>query len=63
MLYQYDLTPHSVTIFSPSYLLLGQKPYNPLLPNNSYYPPVDEAHKLAKKRTIQYHNSNKNIQI
>ena len=52
MLNQYDLTHHTVTTFSPSYLLLGQLTYNSLLRNNSYYPPVDEAHKLAKEKTI-----------
>ena len=51
--------PHSVTTFSQSYLLLGQLPYNPSLPNNSYYLPVDEECKLAKERTLQYHNKNK----
>ena len=59
VLNQYNLTPHAVTTFAPSYLLLGQLPYNPLLPNNSYYPPVDEARKLAKEKTIQYHYKNK----
>ena len=59
MLIQYNLTLHSVIIISPSCLLIGQLPYNPLLPNNSYYPPVDETHKLSKERTIQYHNKNK----
>ena len=51
--------PHSVTAFVPSYLLLGLLPYNPLLPNNSYYRPIDEAHKFTNERTIQHHNKNK----
>ena len=32
---------------------------DPVLPNYIYYPPVDEANKLHKKRIIQYHNKNK----
>lgn len=59
VLNEYNATPHSVTQFTPSYLLLGKLPYDPLLPNNSYYPPVDEARRLAKENTISYHNKNK----
>lgn len=59
VLNQYNDTPHSVTQFNPSYLLLGKLPYDPPLPNNSYYPHVDEARKLAKERTIAYHIKNK----
>ena len=59
VLTQHNATPHAVTKFSPSYLLLGQLPYDPLIPYNNYYSPVDEACKLAKKRPIQYHNKNK----
>ena len=40
--------PHSVTKFSPSYLLLGHLPYDHLHSNNNYLS-VDEAHKLVKK--------------
>ena len=35
VLNQYNSTPHSVTKFSPSYLLLGHLTYDPLLPNNN----------------------------
>lgn len=52
VLNQYNVIPLSVTQFVPSYLLLGKLPYNPLVPNNNYYTPVDEARKLAKERTI-----------
>ena len=55
----YNSTPHSITKFSPSYSLLGYLPYDPLTTINNYYPPVDEVCKLAKERTIQYHNENK----
>ena len=30
-----------------------------MLPNNHYYSPVEEARKIAKERTIQYHSKNK----
>lgn len=56
---EYNNTPHSVTQFTPNYLLYGKLPYDPLLPNNNYYPPIDEARKLAKERTINYHKKNK----
>lgn len=42
-----------------SYLLLGKLLYDPLLSNNSYFSPVDEAKKIAKGRTITYNNKNK----
>ena len=56
VLNQYNLTPHSVTKFLLSYLLLGNLPYEPVLPNNRYNPPVDEVCKFAKERTIQFRN-------
>lgn len=33
--------------------------FDALLPNNSYYPPVDEARKLFKERTIAYQGKHK----
>lgn len=39
--------------------MLGKLPYDPFLPNNSYYPPNDKVRKLDKDRTITYHNKNK----
>lgn len=56
---EYNNTPHSVTQFTPAYLLFGTVPYDPLISQNQYYPPVDEARKLAKQRTIEYHHKNK----
>ena len=53
-------TPHSATGFPPAYLKFGKLPYNPpLLQNN--YPPINEALKIAKQRTMEYHNKNKII--
>lgn len=46
-------------MFILCYLLLEKLLYDPLLPNNSYHPLVDEARKLAKENTITYHNMNK----
>lgn len=56
---QYNVTPHSVTQFKPSYLSLGKLPQHPLLTNNNYYPPAHETRKLPKEKTIAYHNKNK----
>ncbi|GFX10289.1 transposon Ty3-G Gag-Pol polyprotein [Trichonephila clavipes] len=55
---EYNLTPHSVTKFSPAYLLFGTLSYTPPLAQNQVYPPVEEARKLAKN-TIKYHEKNK----
>ena len=41
--------PQSVTKFSPSNLLQGNVPDNPVLLNNNYYLPVVETCKLVKK--------------
>ncbi|GBL81232.1 hypothetical protein AVEN_143563-1 [Araneus ventricosus] len=56
---EYNLTPHSVTKFSISYLLYGTLPYSPPLTQNQFYPSVEEARKLAKQNTIKYHDRNK----
>ncbi|GBL95464.1 Transposon Tf2-9 polyprotein [Araneus ventricosus] len=56
---EYNLTPHSVTKFTPAYLLFGTLPYSPPLTQNQFYPPVEEARKLAKQNTIKYHDKNK----
>ena len=55
---EYNNTPHSVTNFPPAYLLFGQLPYNS--PHNQeIYPPVKDALKIAKERTINFHQKNK----
>ena len=59
ILNQCNLTAHSGNRFVPSYLFIKKLLYDPLTSNNHYYPPVDEARKLAKERTIHYHNKNK----
>ena len=51
--------PHTVSTFAPSYRLLDQLPYNPQVPNNSYYPLVDEACKLTKDKITQYRSKSK----
>lgn len=55
---EYNLTPHSVTTFPPAYLMYGTLPYkNPL--DENFYPPIDEARKIAIEKTKQYHERNK----
>lgn len=55
---QYNATPHSVTSFSPSYLLSGTP--CEIIPHNLLDPPnVDKDRSSAIERTIRYHNYNK----
>ncbi|XP_054721298.1 uncharacterized protein LOC129231077 [Uloborus diversus] len=55
---EYNLTPHSVTKFPPSYLMYGIVPFeNPV--KEDIYPPVEQARKLAVERTKEYHERNK----
>lgn len=53
-----SLTKISWTLLelTPSHLLLGKLPYDLLLLNNIYYLLLDESRKLAKEKTITYHN-------
>lgn len=57
---EYNNTPHSVTTFPPAYLLHGQLPYNSPI-DQDYYPPVQEALKIAKEKTAQHHLINKRL--
>ncbi|GFX07722.1 hypothetical protein TNCV_4159911 [Trichonephila clavipes] len=56
-----NLAPlHTLTKYPPAYLLLGLLPYqSPIIDQNNYYEPVDEARELALQRTIDYHIKNK----
>lgn len=56
---EYNNTPHSVTKFPPSYLMYCKLPYNNLIPNQEMYPPIEEARKIAVKRSDRYHARNK----
>lgn len=56
---EYNNTPHTVTLMTPAYLLYGTLPYEPHLKKQAFYPPLDEARRLAKERTIAFHNKNK----
>lgn len=56
---EYNHTPHSVTQMTPAYLLLGTLPYETHNSNQNFYPPLNEARRLAKERTIAYHKRNK----
>jgi len=57
-IYQYNSSPHSVTSFSPSYLLTGKPP--DFLPSPLRDPPNLEAdRKLAFEKSLQYHKYNK----
>ncbi|KFM72322.1 Retrotransposable element Tf2 protein type 3, partial [Stegodyphus mimosarum] len=56
---EYNNTPHSVTKFPPSYLMYGKLPYDSLIQNQELYPSIEEARKIAQKRSDDYHNVNK----
>lgn len=56
---EYNNTPHNVTKFSPAYLMLGKFPHKNLIDNQEIYPPIEEARKIARERTIKHHAINK----
>lgn len=47
-----------MTQFHPAYLLFGNLNNDPPLQEN-YYPPIDEAHKIANECTIECHEKSK----
>lgn len=49
-----NLTPHSVTLFPPQYLMFGTLPIN-MSQYSDPYPPLEEARSLAIKRTELHH--------
>jgi putative transposase len=54
---EYNNTPHSVTEFSPKYLMFGIMPFKPIV--NNYYPTLEEARKLAFQKSEENHELNK----
>ncbi|UYV78547.1 K02A2.6-like [Cordylochernes scorpioides] len=54
VLQAYNHTPHSVTGFPPSYLLLGSFPLQ-LSEHEQNYPKIDDARELAYQRTHERH--------
>ncbi len=55
---EYNNSPHTVTKFTPAYLLFGNLPFDSPIDQNTY-PSLNEARTLAKTRTIEYHQKNK----
>jgi len=54
---EYNNSPHSVTTFSPNYLMFGIKPFEPII-NNSF-PTLEEARKIGFIKSQENHNQNK----
>ncbi|RWS19921.1 uncharacterized protein B4U80_09862 [Leptotrombidium deliense] len=57
---EYNNTPHSVTLYSPNYLLTKKLPFSPII-NTNASSNYDESMKLALQRTIDNHNKNKKV--
>ncbi|UYV66067.1 K02A2.6-like [Cordylochernes scorpioides] len=59
---EYNSTPHTITGFTPMYLLLGIPPYDTTTDLNlQTYPPIEESRKLAIQRTHKSHENSKII--
>ena len=54
---EYNDTLHTVTTFSPNYLLYGKRPFEPPIGDN--YPSIEEAREIALENSIKNHNKNK----
>ncbi|UYV64445.1 hypothetical protein LAZ67_3000729 [Cordylochernes scorpioides] len=59
VLNEYNNTPHSITGYTPTYLLYGKLPYNPPLKESEFYPPIDTARTNAYNNTLKFHQINK----
>jgi transposase InsO family protein len=54
---EYNNSPHSVTTFTPKYLMFGIKPFELIVSNS--YPNLEEARKIAFEKSRENHNQNK----
>ncbi|UYV66601.1 hypothetical protein LAZ67_4002266 [Cordylochernes scorpioides] len=59
VLNEYNNTPHSITGYTPTYLLYGKLPYDPPLKESEFYPPIDTARTNAYNNTLKFHQINK----
>ncbi|UYV78518.1 hypothetical protein LAZ67_16001856 [Cordylochernes scorpioides] len=59
VLNEYNNTPHSITGYTPTYLLYGKLPYDPPVKESEFYPPIDTARTNAYNNTLKFHQINK----
>ncbi|UYV79597.1 K02A2.6-like, partial [Cordylochernes scorpioides] len=59
VLNEYNNTPHSITGYTPTYLLYGKLPYDSPLKESEFYPPIDTARTNAYNNTLKFHQINK----